>query len=619
MSEPLTLLGLMGVPSLAAAAAKWPRKTFVPGLDDTGNDPADFEPLLGYLNAVLRFTAVRPGAAADRVGLSAEVTVAAHPSPEPLVLRQLPNFVFLLRPTPRPARLFVTRSDAGAEILVEGLPVEIQLPTALLSPLRSEEEELRGPGLVDVKQAGPFEPGIYDTFEVVLRDVAPSSLLVHVRVRFTEEQEVVIEPAVPIAIGPCRFSGVPCDGVHDLGFLPYPKLTGPHTQHELPLEWTRHEIPAAPGGGASGMITVRTVDLDHTREPVRSIISRIDDDTAASGLEFVLEDLALPVSSWRVPIPMHGRFGLRRAVLQGGDDAEPYDFSLAPVEVNLDAIVKWRLKIFRLLFETPATVNARMAVLLGDSEQEDHALVIDVTDGWLLQGAWLPPNPLHCLTLANAKVSLLTVKLGILLRDLLDAQGTVGVLRHFRLLGDFGIKIGDGKKETVQLCVSGQPPGADLGQDLVVRDLGWNLGERWPLLPTVWFPEALKLTAFEVVQLQVEEFAFLSEDNGGRYVAFSGGISIFPGAGQPKRTTTAPGTPGVPAESQPPGGGLRFRRLRLRVSGNEQAPRLLLDGISLFIKKGPFELSGSGSITDVTRAGHRFRESASACWCGARC
>jgi hypothetical protein len=152
-----------------------------------------------------------------------------------------------------------------------------------------------------------------------------------------------------------------------------------------------------------------------------------------------------------------------------------------------------------------------------------------------------------------------------------------------------------------------KPPGADLGVDLVLRDIGWDLGSP-AIMPSLWFPETVKLTAFEVVQLQVEEIAFVSEDNGGRYLAFSGGIAIFPGAGQPERKTSTPGTPGAPAEGQPSGGGLRFRRLRMRIGGNELAPRWMLDGISLFVKVGTFELSGSGSITDVTHDGHRYRE-----------
>ena len=101
------------------------------------------------------------------------------------------------------------------------------------------------------------------------------------------------------------------------------------------------------------MITVRTLDLDHARDPLKQLVERFADSDAAASLEFVLEDLALPVSAWLTPVPTHGRFGLRRAVLQGGDEAEAYDLTLAPIEIDLSKVVDWRLKIFRLLFETP--------------------------------------------------------------------------------------------------------------------------------------------------------------------------------------------------------------------------------------------------------------------------
>ena len=198
-------------------------------------------------------------------GIAAEVVIAPHPNPQPLVLRQLPDIAFVLQPNiaDKPARLFITQSDAGVELVVEGLPVEIILPNGLLMPLRSEADELAGPSLVDIHQGGPFEPGVYDTFEVVFRELTSSSLFVHVRVRLTEEGEVVVEPAVPISIGPCRFSGLPCRGVHDLGLLPYPTLSGAHTEHEQALEWARHEISGGLGMDGTGVVTVRTLDLDH--------------------------------------------------------------------------------------------------------------------------------------------------------------------------------------------------------------------------------------------------------------------------------------------------------------------------------------------------------------------
>jgi hypothetical protein len=608
MSEPLTLLELMGAGSLAEAAQKWPRTAFLPGLGLVagGDEPPDYEGLIGYLDTVLRFRAVRPGSAPDRVGLAAEITIDAHADPQPLVLRQLPDVAFVLQPNipARPARVFVTQSDAGVEVVVEGLPVEIRLPNGLLMPLRSEADEEAGPSLEDIHQAGAFEAGVYDTYEVVLRELTETSVLVHLRARLTEEREVVVEPAVPIAVGPCRFSGLPCHGVHDLGFLPYPALTGPHTQHEIALEWARHDIPGGLGDEGTGLITVRTLDLDHARDPMSQLVDRFADPHAKAGLEFVLEDLALPVSAWLTPVATHGRFGLRRQVLQGGDEIEAYDLSTAPVEINLSSDGHWRLKIFRLLFETPDTVVARMAVLLGGSDEHEQGLEIDVSDGWLLQGAWVPPHPIHAMSIANATLSLMSAKVGVLLRDIDEAQGSDGWLKHMRALIDIGVKVGDGKDAAFQLAPA-KPP--DAGADVVLRNIGWDLGE-WAIFPSLWFPETLKLKAFEVVQLDVEELALVNEDNGGRYLAFSGGVSLYPGAGQPERKTAEPGTPGVPAENGRSGAGLRFRRLRLRMGGNPLAPAWLLDGVSLFIKTSRVEISGSGSITDVTHDGHRYRE-----------
>jgi len=619
MAEPLKLFTLLGATDAADAATRWPRAAFLPGpgLSAGGDDPADHIPLLDYLDSVLSFVNVLPGSSPDGVGLVADVVIADRLNPLPLVLRQLPDFPVTLQPNPpdSPARLFVTQTDDGVEVVVEGLPVEMVLPPGLLMPLRNELDEAVGPSLTDVHQAGEFRPGHYDTFEVVLRELTGSSLFFHLRVRLTVEGDVVLEPAVPLSIGRCRFSGLPCRAVHDLGFLPYPTLRGAHTEHELALEWARHDIPAGLGTEGTGLVTVRTLDLDHTRDPLRQLVERIAERDAADQLEFVLEDLALPVSSWLTPVATHGRFGLRRAVRTGGDEAEAYDFTLAPVELSLAAVVNWRLRIFRLLFESPATVVARIAVVFGDGLEtwpepnDDHSLVIDLTDDWLLQGAWLPPDPVHAFTLLNLRVSLMTAKLGFLLKDLGEAQGARDWFEHVRALVDLGVVVGDPAGNPFAALPPPGPPGSgsDLGQDVVIRDIGLDLG-LGPKMPSLWFPEDLTLTAFEVVQLQVEEIAFVNEDNGGRYLSFSGGISIFPGAGHPKRNPEAMGTPGVPAENQPAGGGLRFRRLRLRTGGNELAPSWLLDGVSLFIRAGRFELGGFGSITDVTRDGHRFQE-----------
>ena len=101
-----------------------------------------------------------------------------------------------------------------------------------------------------------------------------------------------------------------------------------------------------------------------------------------------------------------------------------------------------------------------MAVLFGDSADEDQAMVIDITDGWLLQGAWLPPNPIHAFTVANARVSLMTAKVGLLLRDLEEAQGAKGWFDHVRALIDIGVAVGESKDELFEVTVPARPQGA---------------------------------------------------------------------------------------------------------------------------------------------------------------
>src|SRR5215212_7223227 len=127
---------LLGVVNASAAAQRWPRSRVQDVLGDTGTDPSLFLPLMQYLQASLTFRNVMPGVAVDpagigqaRVGLHAEVEVQNAGSPRPLVLRQMPDVAFHLIDTApgKPARLFVTRSDSGVEVILEALPVEIEV------------------------------------------------------------------------------------------------------------------------------------------------------------------------------------------------------------------------------------------------------------------------------------------------------------------------------------------------------------------------------------------------------------------------------------------------------------------------------------------------------------
>jgi len=249
----------------AAASAIWPRSLIksVTGFSIDA-DPTD---LVRYIQSALEFQSIQPGADNDRVGITSEVIVSNPPAPliRPLVLTQMPDIAFYLNNTPidKPARLFATRASTGIEIIIEGMPIEIQIPSGLLGPLRTMDEEKANPaGGLDVTNTDLFQPGIYDSLQVTLRDTGHSSIFVHLKLRMTEEMDFIIEPSVPISIGPCRFNGLPCEGLHDLNFVPSPHLRGNHGDDEQPLEWTRHRLDRLSADAMySGVLTVRSVEL----------------------------------------------------------------------------------------------------------------------------------------------------------------------------------------------------------------------------------------------------------------------------------------------------------------------------------------------------------------------
>src|SRR5262245_16378679 len=303
----LTFFELCGVQTANEMAQRWPRfhVQFAPGLLVVGDDVSDYEHLMRYLNRALTFEAVRPGAALDRmdltglgaavepvhrVGLTAEVVISHFgmtPSDiSPMVLTGMFDIPFYLLETApgKNARLFVTQSERGLELVIEGLPVEIQLPTDMLGPPLEEATEQAHPGGgPDAKlTGGAVAPGVYDSVEVILRGPQPSIIRVHVKVRMTEERDFIVEPAVPLSFGPCRFLGLPCKAVHDFALIPSSPLRGDHHVTEQALEWARHSIDPIELFGEHiehvGLVTARTLDFDLSREPLKAVLESINKD-----------------------------------------------------------------------------------------------------------------------------------------------------------------------------------------------------------------------------------------------------------------------------------------------------------------------------------------------------
>ncbi len=199
------------------------------------------------------------------MGLTAELLIGAVTPPYPLVFRSLPKVEFHLLPTSgAPARIYVTQSASGVEWIIEALPVEIRLPSGLLMPLESTPGD--EPPLESTVTDG-FISGIQDTVRVILRNADSTSIFTHIKLRVSEQFDFLIETAVPISIGPCRFSGIPCRAIYDLNFILTPKPSDSLDARAEALEWVRHELSTDGKTAPAGFFTVRGVDLqvDHSR------------------------------------------------------------------------------------------------------------------------------------------------------------------------------------------------------------------------------------------------------------------------------------------------------------------------------------------------------------------
>lgn len=388
MDSPVRFFDLLGVAGeiepAQAAADRWPAARVKSVLDPN----ADLNPvgLMQYLQSVLEFRAVRPAASAARTGLTADVVVshviAGTPRP-PLVLDQLPAIAFVLEDTGGavPARLFVTKADTGIELVIEALPVEIRVPSDLLRPAYNPVDA--PPLIPDSLQTAPFDRDVRDSLEVTLRDIGYSSIRVRVRVRMTEEGDVVIEPAVPISIGPCRFYlDLPCRGLHDLNFVPSPRLSSGHSEREQALEWARHplDVTAAPG---TGVLTVRTVDLDESAWPIAYFLEKANGfGPIENRVDLVLEDLALPLvaDGGMIPIPSHGLAGLRRRVVQSTDPNEAFGFGGSAVDIELTKSI--HLLVDQLLVQSPSAPDEQFAfvkLMLAFGASRETTLGEDIT------------------------------------------------------------------------------------------------------------------------------------------------------------------------------------------------------------------------------------------------
>ena len=587
---------LLGVTTVEEATAMWPIEHVPMGAMALGE-------LVLELEGTLTFRNLLPSASGDSVGLTADVVVGATTPTVPIVFAALPKLEFHLLPTSgEPARLYARQSRTGVEWIVEALPVQIALPDGLFVPIDPQSGDLT---------TGTFVPGSADTYAIDLRATAPSLLRAHVKLLCSEECDFVLEFATPVSVGPCRFSGIPCAGVHDLGFIltadPSPSID----RRTEALEWLRHGLDSPPGGG---FITARTIDLFDPR-------SRLFDATAKSNeerppaqfVEPVLEDLVLLAAAESpVPFPVHFTAGVRRSL--GIDDNPNGIFNLGdkPVIVpvmkgsgvhqddGLYVIVRQALiRSFEngTSLDDPQTAFLDMAIS-DDPQALGFAATVEITDDWALEAGFHVEPPKELFTLFGAHVRGNGARAGVSFQRLFDDNPDTEFWNALLLVGDLVIVLGS---EGSAPDPDADPPvklesRSETPTTIVVNDIGYKFGSF--AIGNFWQADKTELRAFGTIRLSIDEFGFVTEPDGSRYFSFSGSWPVF---GVP---TAQP----APGEDRKPGLGVQFYRLRWRIRG--EGRQLLIDGLGLFLQFGGVSIIGSGMLSDRIEGPVRFRESA---------
>ena len=109
-----------------------------------------------------------------------------------------------------------------------------------------------------------------------------------------------------------------------------------------------------------------------------------------------------------------------------------------------------------------------------------------------------------------------------------------------------------------------------------------------------------------MLRFDIDEFGFVTEASGGRYIAFSGTIPLallpsFEPATNSASTTTDP--------KADDGIAFRFYRVRGKISGPTAAPDTMIDGIGLACRLEKLKLVGFGSLSErLEDDGHRYKE-----------
>lgn len=577
----------------------WPRELLNTSWPPTGM-PAS---LLAFVDN----TFVVHGLATD---IAANGTVAvtgtlklAHPelvpSRLPLVSGHFPSFTFTFAGEgdwSSPFRMSLA-ADATFTVQIDSLPLDVGVPADLLAahPVAAQRGADSGIALTE----GANQSVISRTFSFMLE----------------ADGEARLEPHLPISIGPCRLFGMPMRAVHELALLAAPGRA------DALYDWVVRPIDpgaflAAKGGLGFGGLEL---DFEVPGTALHDLRSRLNLHPEA---RVVVEDLVIPAL---FPIlPQHGSVGLRKSLDPGESVLDYLSFTDAPLRLPLGSNASLFLE--QLFFKTPPadqslvtglSISGGLAFDTGEPGEPHWEIEIALLNGDILtlSIARLPagaaPTPSGDAEVEAADAAALARYRSQ--RAAEDAE-QIPMLRLdlFGYLVDFfGLRAG------VSLSALQQPtidPGAALvalfdifihkkypaqasttetvgirtedGEpfEMALTDLGWLAGTFSAnlVLPA---GTALVLSAFS---LEIHEMG-LAAEFGATYFSISGGIRLTTSAFE---------------------GAAWFTRLRIKLSGNPDAPAFQLQGIGAELKiPNVVEISIHGSFrNEVLTDGTRIKE-----------
>lgn len=567
---------------------------------------------LTNLNDAIKVSAVRTAASQERVALEASLSFepiqSGYSDGFPFELPALPQIQFRLLQVKEksPVQMYISQSDTGVEVLLEGLPLEIQVSWKIVAPHPDDEKKAQLPGGLTV---GTWDTEQLDSQQIIFR-TGSTSIFTHVRLRVTEDLGVVITPVVPISFGKCRFMGIPCLAVHDFQLIPSPELA-----FEKNLDWVRHDITAWDASHtviSEGCFAARSLYLDPAQNPTKKVArlfsGRTKNKSSDSAMElpqFVLDDLVVPYLKFTeglmLPLPRHATLGIRRnidseKIEELFSPEEFYSLQKAPIRISLSEDPSYGLIIEKLFiisqlnlqhWEETKDPGFYTSVLFYFGEKKEHAFSLEWDEN-LTPVIYYRRSPegqdwtnyIFNWKIADMEVAILGIRVGYSfgLACGTERRSHVDCLEA---LVDLFVRMPATAPKSMEFrlqTLSGQPVA------FAITGIGWRFGTFHA--EGLQLPDGVKALIGEVTFI-IEELGMLAE-SGGTYISFSGGLAIRPPSGFE--------------------GGVSVKRLRIRYAGSETAPRFKLDGFFARFTAPSFELDAGGYYRDQKLNGTQLHE-----------